>query len=215
MAVLATGFLMQQKRSRWAIVVAINAALLSLFLINPLTSIFVFLSSVCLATHRRIHCSAVAAQFDGGKMACNTINASKNNCWHNNFSFHRRYDAASSRQHSLRGSFKPSYGLRPRERLCSNVVSSILCLPNRKNNLNCIRSLVGTPLIFIAKQSTLPKPKKNNLSKTASGKSNRRAASLKLLFFKQPIILNVLFSCSQSNFGFSQFTAQVSRMIQP
>jgi hypothetical protein len=42
MAVLATGFLMQQRRSRWAIVVAINAALLALFLVNPLTSVFVF-----------------------------------------------------------------------------------------------------------------------------------------------------------------------------
>ncbi|MGD0451815.1 MAG: ECF transporter S component [Candidatus Bathyarchaeia archaeon] len=42
MAVLATGFLTQQKRSRWAIVVALNASLLAIFLINPLTSIFVF-----------------------------------------------------------------------------------------------------------------------------------------------------------------------------
>jgi hypothetical protein len=41
-AVLATGFLMQQKRSRWAIVVAIDAALLAIFMINPLTSVFVF-----------------------------------------------------------------------------------------------------------------------------------------------------------------------------
>jgi hypothetical protein len=42
MAVLATGFLMQQRRSRWGIVVALNAALLALFLVNPLTSVFVF-----------------------------------------------------------------------------------------------------------------------------------------------------------------------------
>jgi hypothetical protein len=42
MAVLATGFLVQQKKSRWAIVVALNAALLALFLVNPLTSVFVF-----------------------------------------------------------------------------------------------------------------------------------------------------------------------------
>lgn len=42
MAVLATGFLIQQRRSRWAIVVALNAALLAIFLVNPLTSVFVF-----------------------------------------------------------------------------------------------------------------------------------------------------------------------------
>jgi riboflavin transporter FmnP len=42
MAVLATGFLTQQKRSRWGIVVALNAALLAIFLVNPLTSVFVF-----------------------------------------------------------------------------------------------------------------------------------------------------------------------------
>ncbi|MGD0072374.1 MAG: ECF transporter S component [Candidatus Bathyarchaeia archaeon] len=42
MAVLATGFLTQQKRSRWAVVVALNAALLAIFLVNPLTSVFVF-----------------------------------------------------------------------------------------------------------------------------------------------------------------------------
>jgi hypothetical protein len=42
MAVLATGFLVQQKRSKWAIVVGLNAALLAIFLLNPLTSVFVF-----------------------------------------------------------------------------------------------------------------------------------------------------------------------------
>ena len=42
MAVLATGFLMQRKRSSWAIVVGLNAALLAIFLLNPLTSVFVF-----------------------------------------------------------------------------------------------------------------------------------------------------------------------------
>ena len=42
MAVLATGFLTQRKRSGWAIVVGLNAALLAIFLANPLTSIFVY-----------------------------------------------------------------------------------------------------------------------------------------------------------------------------
>ena len=42
MGVLATGFLIQQKKSRWAIAVGINAALLAIFLVNPLTSFFVF-----------------------------------------------------------------------------------------------------------------------------------------------------------------------------
>jgi hypothetical protein len=42
MAVLATGFLTQRKRSRWGIVVAINAALLAIFILNPLTTNFIF-----------------------------------------------------------------------------------------------------------------------------------------------------------------------------
>jgi hypothetical protein len=42
MAVFATGFLTQRKRSGWAIVVGLNAALLTIFLVNPLTSIFVY-----------------------------------------------------------------------------------------------------------------------------------------------------------------------------
>ena len=42
MAAISTGFLYQHKRSTWALVVALNAALLGIFLLNPLTSIFVF-----------------------------------------------------------------------------------------------------------------------------------------------------------------------------
>ncbi len=42
MAVVATGFLTQQKRSSWAIVVGINAALLAIFMLNPLTTNFVY-----------------------------------------------------------------------------------------------------------------------------------------------------------------------------
>ena len=42
MAVLATGFLLQQKRSRLAIVVGLNAVLLAIFLLNPLTTVLVF-----------------------------------------------------------------------------------------------------------------------------------------------------------------------------
>jgi len=41
MATISTGFLYQNRRSRWAIVVAINAALLGIFLVNPLTIIFI------------------------------------------------------------------------------------------------------------------------------------------------------------------------------
>jgi hypothetical protein len=41
MATISTGFLYQNKRSKWAIVVAINAALLAIFLVNPLTSVFI------------------------------------------------------------------------------------------------------------------------------------------------------------------------------
>ena len=41
MATISTGFLYQNRRSRWAIVVAINAALLGLFLVNPITQIFI------------------------------------------------------------------------------------------------------------------------------------------------------------------------------
>jgi hypothetical protein len=41
-AVFATGFLTQKKRSSWAIVVALNAALLALFVLNPLTTNFLF-----------------------------------------------------------------------------------------------------------------------------------------------------------------------------
>ena len=37
MAAISTGFLSQGKRSKWAIVVAINLALLGIFLVNPLT----------------------------------------------------------------------------------------------------------------------------------------------------------------------------------
>ena len=47
MAAISTGFLYQNRRSRWAIVVAINAALLGIFLVNPLT--MVFISSVPFA----------------------------------------------------------------------------------------------------------------------------------------------------------------------
>jgi hypothetical protein len=42
MAAVSTGLLYQHKRSTWAVVVALNAALLGIFLVNPLTSIFVF-----------------------------------------------------------------------------------------------------------------------------------------------------------------------------
>ena len=41
MATISTGFLYQNKRSKWAIVVIINAALLGIFLVNPLTSVFI------------------------------------------------------------------------------------------------------------------------------------------------------------------------------
>jgi len=41
MAAISTGFLSQNRRSRWAIVVAINIALLVIFLVNPLTVIFI------------------------------------------------------------------------------------------------------------------------------------------------------------------------------
>ena len=47
MAAISTGFLYQNRRSKWAIVVAINAALLGIFLVNPLT--MVFISSVPFA----------------------------------------------------------------------------------------------------------------------------------------------------------------------
>lgn len=41
MAAVSTGFLYQNRRSRWAIVVAINVALLGIFLANPLTTVFI------------------------------------------------------------------------------------------------------------------------------------------------------------------------------
>jgi hypothetical protein len=41
MAAISTGFLYQNRRSRWAIVVAINVALLGIFLVNPLTTLFI------------------------------------------------------------------------------------------------------------------------------------------------------------------------------
>jgi hypothetical protein len=41
-AVVSTGFLYSHKRPTWAIIVALNAALLGIFLANPLTSVFVF-----------------------------------------------------------------------------------------------------------------------------------------------------------------------------
>jgi hypothetical protein len=41
MAAVSTGFLYQRKRSTWTVVVALNAALLSIFFLNPLTSVFV------------------------------------------------------------------------------------------------------------------------------------------------------------------------------
>jgi hypothetical protein len=41
MAAISTGFLYQNKRSRWDIVVAINVALLGIFLANPLTTVFI------------------------------------------------------------------------------------------------------------------------------------------------------------------------------
>jgi hypothetical protein len=41
-AAFATGLLYQHRRSPWAIVVAINAALLAIFFVNPLTSVFVY-----------------------------------------------------------------------------------------------------------------------------------------------------------------------------
>ena len=47
MAAVSTGFLYQNRRSRWAIVVTINAALMGIFLVNPLT--VVFISSVPFA----------------------------------------------------------------------------------------------------------------------------------------------------------------------
>lgn len=42
LAVVSTGFLYQHKRSTWALVVVLNAALLMIFSLNPLTSFFVF-----------------------------------------------------------------------------------------------------------------------------------------------------------------------------
>jgi uncharacterized protein (DUF2062 family) len=42
MAAISTGFLLQHKRSTWAFVVALNVALLGIFFLNPLTSVFVF-----------------------------------------------------------------------------------------------------------------------------------------------------------------------------
>jgi hypothetical protein len=42
MAAISTGFLYQHKQSTWAVVVALNAALLIIFFLNPLTSVFVF-----------------------------------------------------------------------------------------------------------------------------------------------------------------------------
>jgi hypothetical protein len=41
MAAVSTGFLYQNRRSRWAIVVTINAALMGIFLVNPLTTVFI------------------------------------------------------------------------------------------------------------------------------------------------------------------------------
>lgn len=41
MAAISTGFLAQNRRSRWAIVVAINIALFGIFMVNPLTAIFI------------------------------------------------------------------------------------------------------------------------------------------------------------------------------
>lgn len=41
MSAISTGFLSQNKRSKWAIVVVINVALLGLFLVNPLTTLFI------------------------------------------------------------------------------------------------------------------------------------------------------------------------------
>jgi hypothetical protein len=41
MAAVSTGFLCQNRRSRWAIVVTINAALMGIFLVNPLTTVFI------------------------------------------------------------------------------------------------------------------------------------------------------------------------------
>ena len=42
MAAVSTGFLYQHKRPTWVVVVALNAALLGIFFLNPLTSVFVF-----------------------------------------------------------------------------------------------------------------------------------------------------------------------------
>lgn len=42
MAAISAGFLYQHKRSTWTVVVALNAALLMIFFLNPLTSVFVF-----------------------------------------------------------------------------------------------------------------------------------------------------------------------------
>jgi hypothetical protein len=41
MATISTGFLYQNRRSKWAIVAAINIALLIIFLANPLTTVFI------------------------------------------------------------------------------------------------------------------------------------------------------------------------------
>lgn len=41
MAAVSTGFLYQNRRSRWAIVISINVALLGIFLANPLTAVFI------------------------------------------------------------------------------------------------------------------------------------------------------------------------------
>jgi hypothetical protein len=41
MAAISTGFLYQNRRSKWAVVIAINAALLGIFLVNPLTMVFI------------------------------------------------------------------------------------------------------------------------------------------------------------------------------
>ena len=41
MAAVSTGLLYQNRRSKWAIVVAINVSLLGIFLVNPLTTVFI------------------------------------------------------------------------------------------------------------------------------------------------------------------------------
>ncbi len=101
-AVVSVGFLMRRK---WLPVVALNAGLLALFFVDPLTSIFVTVPGTSISipirldAYRRIRGVAFTVVAKSGKMG--RVRHQKNRCGNGCFSVYWNNDAAPCRKHTV------------------------------------------------------------------------------------------------------------------